>query len=140
MEAGACPSSHPVRVPQLAYETMWNTTAFNDKSMWPTDGSQPFVWSTGENKGYSTHGDYVFGWKGDSLQKAMDSTCMFQNCGNGKPLKSQSMAQANKCGVKNWTPDEVNEGCKLSAVSVKTNRLTTCSIGLKALPGKGALT
>ncbi|KAH6670734.1 hypothetical protein B0J14DRAFT_671185 [Halenospora varia] len=122
MEAGACPSSHPVRVPQLAYETMWNTTAFNDKSMWPTDGSQPFVWSTGENKGYSTHGDYVFGWKGDSLQKAMDSTCMFQNCGNGKPLKSQSMAQANKCGVKNWTPDEVNEGW------------------LKALPGKGALT
>ena len=34
--AGPCPESHPVRVPQVAYETLWDTTQFN--GMWPTDG------------------------------------------------------------------------------------------------------
>jgi len=108
--AGPCPTTHPVRMPQVAYETMWNTTQFNDKSMWPTDGSQPFVWSTGDNKGYGTHGDYLFGWKGDSLQKAMDSTCMFQACG-GKTgvLKTQSAAAQNSCAVKNTVVEDIGE-------------------------------
>jgi hypothetical protein len=107
----ACPATHPVRMPQLAYETIWDTRQFNDKSLWPTDGSQPFVWSTGDDKGYSTHGDYVFGWKGDALQKAMDSSCMFTACGNGRPLKSQGAAQINGCTVKS-TVNENIDGCK----------------------------
>src|SRR3954466_16206254 len=41
ISAAACPASHPIRMPQLAFETMWNTTIFNDKSQWPADGSQP---------------------------------------------------------------------------------------------------
>jgi hypothetical protein len=45
---GPCPSTHPVRIPQVMYEIMWDTKAFNDKSLWPGDGSQPFVWSTGD--------------------------------------------------------------------------------------------
>jgi len=110
--AGACPSSHPVRMPQVALETLWNTTEFNDKSLWPTDGSQPFVWSTGDGTGYSSHADYLFGWKGDALQKAMDSSCMFDACGNGAPLKTQTAAQMNACSIKKtvqedtdgWTP------------------------------------
>jgi hypothetical protein len=76
-------------MPQLAYETLQDTRRFNNKVEWPTDGSQPFVCSTGDGEGYSTHADYVFGWKGDSLQKAMETACMFDACGNGKPLKSQ---------------------------------------------------
>jgi hypothetical protein len=43
-----CPSTHPVRMPQLMYETIFETKAFNDKSLWPTDGTQPFVWSFGD--------------------------------------------------------------------------------------------
>jgi hypothetical protein len=43
VEAGPCPASHPVRMPQLAYETIWDTRQFNDKALWPSDGSQPFV-------------------------------------------------------------------------------------------------
>jgi hypothetical protein len=42
---GVCPASHPVRLPQLMYEVMWDTTPFNDKALWPEDGSQPFVYS-----------------------------------------------------------------------------------------------
>jgi len=108
--AGPCPASHPVRMPQLAYETLWDTTQFNN--MWPADGSNPFVLSYGDNKGYGTHADYVFGWKGDSLQKAMDNSCMFQACENGKPLKSQTVAQMNACAVKS-TVNENIDGCKL---------------------------
>jgi Domain of unknown function (DUF1996) len=106
-EAGPCPSSHPVRMPQLAFETMWNTTAFND--MWPKDGSQPFVWSFMDSKGYGTHADYLFGWKGDSLQRAMNDSCMFHKCGSPGiqgVLKTQTVADMNKCAVKKAFPDD----------------------------------
>ncbi|KUJ13369.1 uncharacterized protein LY89DRAFT_651554 [Mollisia scopiformis] len=106
--AGPCPSSHPVRMPQVALETMWNTTEFNDKSLWPTDGSQPFYWSTDDDTGYSSHADYLFGWKGDSLQKAMDSSCMFDACGNGNPLKTQNAAQMNACKIKTFVDEPVD--------------------------------
>ncbi|OTB07579.1 hypothetical protein M426DRAFT_240807 [Hypoxylon sp. CI-4A] len=109
LEAGPCPDSHPVRMPQLAYETMWNTTVFED--MWPKDGSQPFVWSfTGS--GYGTHADYVFGWKGDSLQRAMNDSCMFHACGSpGKQgiLQTQTIPDMNACVVEN-TVTEDTEG------------------------------
>jgi hypothetical protein len=45
---GPCPASHPIKMPQLMYEVMWDTTPFNDKSIWPEDGSQPFVYSMGD--------------------------------------------------------------------------------------------
>lgn len=43
--------------------------------------------------GYGHHADYVFGWKGDALQKAMDANCQF-NC---PQLKTQAYAPANAC-------------------------------------------
>jgi len=106
---GPCPSTHPVKIPQLFYEVVWDTTKFNDKSLWPTDGSQPFVWSYGDPTGYGTHGDYVFGWKGDSLQKAMDTNCNI-NC---PALKTQSIADGNKCTVKTTVPENIDD-CKLN--------------------------
>ncbi|KAL5449996.1 hypothetical protein PMIN05_001128 [Paraphaeosphaeria minitans] len=45
---GPCPSTHPVKLPQLFYEVIFDTAKFNDKSLWPDDGSQPFVWSFGD--------------------------------------------------------------------------------------------
>jgi hypothetical protein len=45
---GACPSTHPIKLPQLMFEVIWDTTAFNDKSLWPKDGSQPFLLSMGD--------------------------------------------------------------------------------------------
>lgn len=49
---GPCPESHPVPVPQLMYEVIWDTSALNNPDDWPEDGSQPFVWSFGD--------EYVF--------------------------------------------------------------------------------
>ncbi|OAA65762.1 hypothetical protein SPI_02549 [Niveomyces insectorum RCEF 264] len=98
---GPCPSTHPVKLPQLMLETVWDTRQFNDKSLWPEDGSQPFVWSSGDKSGYSSHADYVFGWKGDALQRAMDSHSYV----TGSGLKTQTIAQQNKCTVR----DMVNE-------------------------------
>jgi hypothetical protein len=106
VNAGPCPASHPVRMPQVAFETMWDTTKFNDKSMWPENGEQPFVWSYDDKSGYGTHADYLFGWKGDALQRTMDSSPLLSN-----GLKTQSVAQANKCSVKSTINEDI-DGCK----------------------------
>jgi hypothetical protein len=117
--AGACPASHPVRMPQVAFETMWDTSKFNDKSMWPEDTTkQPFEWSFTDSTGFGTHGDYLFGWKGDALQRAMD----FKGTISDGALKKQSVAQQNACQIKS-TVDESIDGCKFfpGLISLSTN-------------------
>jgi hypothetical protein len=42
-----CPSTHPVAIPQVMYEIMWDTGRYkNDK--WYGSGKQPFVYSFGD--------------------------------------------------------------------------------------------
>lgn len=102
--APPCPASHPVRMPQLTYETVWDTTKFN--SMWPSGAPNPFVWSFEGTSGYGTHADYMFGWKGDSLQRAMNkSECFYDGCGS---IKKQAMSVANKCTVKDFVGEKTD--------------------------------
>ncbi|KAI0161314.1 hypothetical protein GGR57DRAFT_518480 [Xylariaceae sp. FL1272] len=102
--APACPASHPMRMPQVTYETVWDTSKFN--SLWPSGTPNPFVWSfegTTMVNGAGTHADYMFGWKGDALQKAMDkSECFYDGCGS---IKKQQMSVGTTCKV----PDMIGE-------------------------------
>lgn len=132
---GPCPATHPVKIPQLMLETVWDTRKFNNKGDWPADGSQPFVWSTGDTTGFSSHADYVFGWKSDSLQKAMDKHAYV----TGSGLATQSMAAQNKCSVPDYVKENL-DGCKsqvLSCVLWLLFRWLTVllPIGMKVLPG-----
>lgn len=109
--AGACPESHPVRMPQVAYETLWDTTVFNGMP-------GKFTLSYSDDAGYGTHADYVFGWKGDSLQRAMDSNCMFNACENGNPLLSQGVQEMNACTVPNMVEENL-DGCEYSPLRAR---------------------
>lgn len=104
---GPCPDTHPVKIPQILYEVAWDTSAFNDPNDWPEDGSQPFVFSFGDKTGYGTHADYLFGWKDDALQKAMDAFCGV-NC---PQLKTQSVQEGNRCQIKPKVVEPI-DGCK----------------------------
>jgi hypothetical protein len=53
----------------------------------------------------------MFGWKGDSLQKAMNqNNCFYDGCGS---IKKQAMSAANKCTVKDQVGENI-DGCMLS--------------------------
>ncbi|CAN9363694.1 unnamed protein product [Alternaria alternata] len=90
----------------VRFPTCWDgdTSKFNNKADWPEDGSQPFVWSFGDGTGYANHGDYLFGWQGDALQRALDSPC-YQNC---PTLKTQNAAAMNKCTVPHVVKEEID--------------------------------
>ncbi|TFK21425.1 hypothetical protein FA15DRAFT_81461 [Coprinopsis marcescibilis] len=108
-----CPDTHPVRLPLLFMEINWDTRPFNDVSLWPSNGKQPFVFSMGDPTGFGQHADYVFGWEGDSLQRAMD-VC---TGGDGIPtncpaLTVQDTDSMNKCRQPNKI-DEIVEDAYL---------------------------
>jgi hypothetical protein len=119
----------------LRHQIVWDTTPFNNKADWPADGSQPFYLSTGDNTGYGQHGDYVFGWKDDALQKAMDANgCFSATCGG---LKTQDIGTANKCVIKK-TVQEDTEGCEYSLGGVEWSGwrdLLTCMCRVECASG-----
>jgi hypothetical protein len=114
------------------YEVMWDTTPFNDKSIWPEDGSQPFVYSMGDATGYGQHGDYVFGWKEGALQKAMDQRCFGNSC---KGLQTQEASDSTNCAVAQTVKEPVNDCMSVSSTNLSSMIANCIVIGLSELPG-----
>ncbi|KAH7384757.1 hypothetical protein BKA64DRAFT_628461 [Cadophora sp. MPI-SDFR-AT-0126] len=101
----SCPQSHPVRTAQVMFEVVWDTKVFNGEE-WPSDGTSPWVWSFGDATGYANHADYVFGWRGDSLQRILDTPCLF-NCLEAG-LKVQTVEEMNKCTMDTVVKEDID--------------------------------
>lgn len=93
---------------------VWDTSQFNNQADWPADGSQPFVWSFGDDTGYGNHADYVFGWKDDALQRLMDAACVV-NCPTAH-AKTQGAAAMNRCAKQKTVTEDI-DGCKSPSLS-----------------------
>ncbi|KAF2714382.1 hypothetical protein K504DRAFT_420163 [Pleomassaria siparia CBS 279.74] len=104
--SGPCPATHPVRTAQVMYEVVWDTKPFHD--LWPADGRNPFVWSFGDATGYANHADYVFGWKGDALQKILDVPCHFATNCSEYGVKMQSIDKMNACTQKAVVKEDID--------------------------------
>lgn len=75
----------------------------------------------------------MFGWQGDSLQRAMDSPC-YVNC---PTLKTQSISAMNQCTIPTVV-DEPIDGCKhifvVDKSSTNANTIVQGSRGFRDLP------
>lgn len=66
---------------------------------------------TWHDSGPAAHGDYVFGWEADTLQKAMDNNCNLNTACPKAGLTVQQPALYNACKKKQQAPENV-DGCK----------------------------
>jgi hypothetical protein len=70
---------------------------------------------------YGQHADYVFGWKGNELQKGMDATgCFGAKC---KDMKNQAIDNAKKCSVSKKVNEPLDE-CKFFTRAMSSVRKT----------------
>ena len=79
--------------------------------------------------GFGQHGDYLFGWKGDALQRGMDavlgSGCINDVC---SALKSQSAKEAVACTKQTGVGESVGRGgeCESTATTAMPSVQVRC--------------
>lgn len=73
--------------------------------------------------GYGNHGDYVFGWKDDALQKILDEEC-YVNC---KTMRTQSIDEMNSCKVAQTVDEDIGDtNCMLATTFDPWNANQEC--------------
>lgn len=71
------------------------------------------VWANTKRSGSAAHGDYLFGWKDDTLQRAMDNGCNLNNDCPSAGISYQPPEVYNACKIPQQAPEEV-DGCEFS--------------------------
>lgn len=72
------------------------------------------------NRGAAAHGDYIFGWKGDSLQQAMDKNCNLNKDCPAAGLHAQTSDAYSACTIKQQAPEPV-DGCKSNCKAIESH-------------------
>jgi hypothetical protein len=88
------------------------------------------------HSGSAAHGDYLFGWKDDTLQKAMDNNCNLNADCSKAGIHKQADATYSACTKKQQAPEDT-DGCKTSPFPLFTsclNRILILLAGLTAMP------
>lgn len=97
IQDGTCPSTHPVYLPIMFFETIWQTNAF-------AGVPGQFILSNGDPTGYGYHADFIAAWD-DGVQEQIrdDPTCTgittdgnIDSCNVFKG-RIQSQSQALQC-------------------------------------------
>ncbi|KAI8810053.1 hypothetical protein BJ742DRAFT_205893 [Cladochytrium replicatum] len=103
---GKCPPTHPVRVPTIFLETIWDVNQFKDMRWIP----QPFVLANGDPTGYSAHADFMDGWDKAELLRAIKNCDGFdlKACFPGDKLREDN--ELNSCNAKRSFPNDVVTG------------------------------
>lgn len=114
MNTGECPPSHPIRLPSLFFETIFDVAPFFGK------GGR-FVFSHGDPTGYGFHGDFQNGWDQDVLTRAIKecrnvsgktTDCPVFLEGQGLRSKDEMLS----CKVPKMFVQEAAEGGKLDKI------------------------
>ena len=73
----ACPSTHPVAIPEVTYNIIYNVQAADDISKWRLSSDN---YSPNLPGGYSSHGDYMFGWQKDVIAGIVKCSTIEGDC------------------------------------------------------------
>ena len=82
-ETGACPSTHPVRLPTMFFEAMFQAHA---------EVGDKLVYSFGDYTGYGFHGDFLNGWEDGVIDKLVDY-CFKNENGMAKQCNIREIAE-----------------------------------------------
>lgn len=87
--------------------------------------------------GYGQHGDYLFGWQSDALQRGMEAlktaSCQNANC---PTLKMQATNKARACTKAQIVKEDVGlNGCKYPTLFYSATESNLLFLGIKELPG-----
>jgi hypothetical protein len=66
---GTCPSTHPVALPEVSYNIVYDVTEANAPQRWRLSSD---TYDSSLPGGYSSHGDWFNGWKPDVMKTFVD--------------------------------------------------------------------